>query len=340
MSLPSLDLLTSALVESSMPNQPGATVLITGGTGFAGSHLIEHLLSVDPSAAAGIHTTHYADIPDYLARLLPVENFHRADLTDVTTCDQLFTTLQPQKLYHLAAFASVGNSFEKSRAAVLNNMGLQLNVLESIQKHSPKTRMLLIGSADGYGISENETELPISEDHPFRPVNPYGVSKVAQELLGYAYAKSWQLDIVRVRPFNHIGERQTEDFAVASFAKQIVAIERGEQSVLKVGNLDAVRDFTDVKDMVKAYHLLMEQGQSGEVYNAGSGVGTTMSEVVHVLSSQATTHIELQKDETRIRALDIPVIIANNEKLQQLGWQPHIPLDQSLQRVLEYWRTQ
>jgi GDP-4-dehydro-6-deoxy-D-mannose reductase len=234
----------------------------------------------------------------------------------------------------------VGNSFEKSKTAVLNNLGLQLNVLEALQKFSPHTRMLLIGSADGYGISESATEMPIAEDHPFRPVNPYGVSKIAQELLGYAYAKTWNLDIVRIRPFNHIGERQTVDFAIPSFAKQIVAIERGEQAALKVGNLEAVRDFTDVKDMVKAYYLLMEHGQSGDVYNAGSGVGKTMSEVVQLLCGFATAPITLETDETRIRALDIPVIIANNEKIKRLGWQPQIPLEQSLQRILDYWRAQ
>lgn len=323
-----------------MNNPSSATVLITGGTGFAGSHLIEYLCSIDQASAAVIYTTYFNDIPDYLAHLLPAENFHKIDLTDAVATDSLISSLKPEKLYNLAAFSSVGNSFEKSRLAVLNNMSLQLNVLEAVQKHSPNTRILLIGSADGYGISESDSEVPISENHPFRPVNPYGVSKVAQELLGYAYFKSWNLDVVRVRPFNHIGERQTEDFAIPSFAKQIVAIERGQQAVLKIGNLDAIRDFTDVKDMVKAYYILMEHGISGEVYNVGSGVGKAMAEVVQLLTSFSTKPVPLETDESRIRTLDIPVVIANNEKIKQLGWEAQIPLDQSLQRILEYWRAQ
>lgn len=323
-----------------MYNQSGATVLITGGTGFAGSHLIEYLVGQDPNLAAQIHTTNFANIPDYLATLLPAENFHQVDLTDVTATNQLIDSLKPTQLYNLAAFSSPSNSFEKSRDAVLNNMGLQLNVLEAVQQFSPATRVLIIGSADGYGISEEESEIPITENHPFRPINPYAVSKIAQELLAYAYAKSWNLDIIRVRPFNHIGERQTVDFAIPSFTKQIVAIERGEQSVLKVGDLQAIRDFTDVKDMVKAYSLLMNKGISGEVYNVGSGVGRSMQEIVDKLASLSTATVNIEQDESRIRALDIPVIIANNEKVKQLGWQPEISIEQSLQRIIEYWRQQ
>lgn len=323
-----------------MANSAAKTILITGGTGFAGSHLIEYLLSLKSIAAENIHVTYFSEIPKELSAVLPATNFHKVDLTEMAPAEALFNALKPQQLYHLAAFASVGNSFEKSRTAVLNNLGLQLNVLEAVQKLSPQTRMLLIGSADSYGISEDDSELPITEEHPFRPINPYGVSKLAQELLGYAYGKSWQLDVVRVRPFNHIGERQTDDFAVSSFAKQIVSIERGEQPALEVGNLDAVRDFTDVKDMVKAYYILMEQGTSGEVYNVGSGIGRTMSEVVNKLCQLALVPINIHIDQVKIRPLDIPVIIANNEKIKQLGWQAKIPLEESLHRVLDYWRTQ
>lgn len=326
--------------EIIMHNHSDAPVLITGGTGFAGSHLIEYLISLDHASASTIHTTTFANIPDYLLKILPQENFHQVDLTDVSATNELINSLRPKNLYHLAAFSAASTSFEKSRDAVLNNMSLQLNLLEAVQKYSPQTRMLIIGSADGYGISESDSEIPFSEEHPFRPINPYGVSKIAQELLAYAYAKSFKLDIVRVRPFNHIGERQTTDFAVPAFAKQIVSIERGEQHSIQVGNLSAIRDFTDVKDMVRAYHTLMEKGISGEVYNVGSGNGTAMSDIIQKLSSFAQTSITIQTDENRVRALDIPVIIANNEKIKQLGWKPEISLDQTLQRILEYWRTQ
>ena len=315
------------------------STLITGGTGFAGSHLIEYLLNQQLVNPELLHTTYYSDVPDYLAHQLPAQNFHKIDLTSIQATNQLLALIQPKFIYHLAAFASVGNSFEKSRQAVLNNISLQLNLLEAIQNQVHQARLLLIGSAESYGISQPD-ELPIKEDHPFRPVNPYGVSKLAQEMLGYAYAQSWQLDIVRVRPFNHIGERQTADFAIPSFAKQIVAIERGHQPTLKVGNLDAIRDFTDVKDMVKAYQLLVATGISGEVYNIGSGQGKTMKEVVELLCSLSTVSIHVEVDQSKLRPLDIPVVIANNERVRQLGWQPTISLLSSLQRVLEYWRAQ
>ncbi|PIY79493.1 MAG: GDP-mannose 4,6-dehydratase [Candidatus Pacebacteria bacterium CG_4_10_14_0_8_um_filter_43_12] len=315
------------------------STLITGGTGFAGSHLIEYLLNQQLVNPELLHTTYYSDVPDYLAHRLPAQNFHKIDLTSIQATNQLLALIQPKFIYHLAAFASVGNSFEKSRQAVLNNISLQLNLLEAIQNQVHQARLLLIGSAESYGISQPD-ELPIKEDHPFRPVNPYGVSKLAQEMLGYAYAQSWQLDIVRVRPFNHIGERQTADFAIPSFAKQIVAIERGHQPTLKVGNLDAIRDFTDVKDMVKAYQLLVATGISGEVYNIGSGQGKTMKEVVELLCSLSTVSIHVEVDQSKLRPLDIPVVIANNERVRQLGWQPTISLLSSLQRVLEYWRAQ
>lgn len=323
-----------------MPTQANGTILITGGTGFAGSHLIEYLVSLEPSAASRIHTTSFTTVPDYLSQLLPAENFHQLNLTDAVATSDLITQLQPTQLYHLAALSAVGSSFETSKETLLNNIGLQLTILQAVQEHSPHTRILTIGSADGYGVSQSESEIPITEDHPFRPVNPYAVSKVSQELLAYAYIKSFSLDIVRVRPFNHIGERQSTEFAVPSFAKQIVAIERGEQHALKVGSLEAVRDFTDVKDMVRAYHILMNQGSAGEVYNVGTGVGRSMTEVVDILCQLSTASIKLELEKSRIRALDIPVFIANNEKIRRLGWQPEIELKQSLHRILEFWRTQ
>lgn len=320
-----------------MLNADSGIVLISGGTGFAGSHLVEQLIQhTDPRL---VHVTHVAEIPDYMVGLLPKENFHSVDLTDQEATLALIKSLQPEKIYHLAAFASVGDSFEKSRVVLQNNMTLQLTLLEALRTVNSQARVLVIGSADGYGVSEAE-EVPIEETHPFRPINPYAVSKVAQELLAYAYWKSYGLQIIRVRPFNHIGERQTEAFAVSSFAKQIVALEKDEATTLKVGNLDAVRDFSDVKDMVRAYFLLMEKGQVGEVYNVGSGTGVAVSSVVQQLAQLAKKPVTIEVDQSRIRALDIPVIIANNEKIKRLGWQPTIPLEQSLQRVLDYWREQ
>jgi len=310
-------------------------ILVTGGTGFAGSHLAELLLQ---HQSGEIHITQFSskdsvDIPGF-------EHFklHQVDLTNSDATVQLIQEVQPTQIYHLASFAYVGKSFEKGSSLLINNILLQHNLLEAVAHHAPQARVLVIGSAEEYGLS-NKSEIPITEDHPFRPVNPYAVSKIAQDMLGFAYAQSYKLDIVRVRPFNHIGERQTGDFAVSAFAKQIVAIERGQQDVLLVGNLEGVRDFTDVKDMVAAYKILMEKGERGDVYNVGSGVGIKMKTILDQLVSFALVPIQIAVDESRFRPLDITTIVANNDKITELGWQTTIPLQNSLQRVLDYWRS-
>lgn len=311
-------------------------ILITGGTGFAGSHLVELLVA---QGVGKVHVTQFSEkkLPEVPA--FSQVQVHTVNLTDVEHTNALIAEIRPTQVYHLASFAYVGKSFDKGAEVLQNNIQLQVVLLDAIKQHAPEARVLIIGSAEEYGMSLDEQEIPIREDHPFRPVNPYAVSKITQDMLAYAYFQSYKMNIVRVRPFNHIGERQSEDFAIPAFAKQIVNIERGQQTHLKVGNLSGVRDFTDVKDMVKAYALLMEKGEVGQVYNVGSGVGVSMQQVVELLCSLATVPIQLETDQSRLRPLDIPVIVANNEKVIALGWQPTIPLETSLQRVVGYWRT-
>ncbi|MEX0895361.1 MAG: GDP-mannose 4,6-dehydratase [Patescibacteria group bacterium] len=314
-------------------------VLITGGTGFAGSHLIEYLIETGVPAEL-IFTTHLTPVPAFLRQLLPDSHFLKADLTNADDTKAVFEEVRPAKIYHLASFAAVGESYEKREFVMMNNIKLQLTVLDQFQAVVPKARLLSIGSADAYGLSLDDAELPITENHPFRPTNPYAVSKISQEMLSFSYYLSHQLDVVRIRPFNHIGERQEPAFAVPAFAKQIVAIERGQQAQLAVGDLTATRDFTDVKDMVRAYLTVMENGVSGDVYNIGSGKGVVMSDLLEELIELAQAKIEVVEDPDKIRPLDIPVIIANNTKIKHLGWKSQIPLSQTLERVLTYWRAQ
>lgn len=312
-----------------------APVLITGGTGFAGSHLIEALLA---AGYTNVHTTVFRDPPSHLTLLLPAENFHPADLTDQDATAKLLKTLQPTQIYHLASFAAVSSSYGGVREVLTNNIGLQVNLLEAVKAHVPQTRVLSIGSADGYGMSESSDELPVSEEHPLRPVNPYSVSKVAQDLLAYSYSVAYKLDIVRARPFNHFGERQSPDFALPAFMTQIAKIEQGEQTELQVGNLTAIRDLTDVKDMVRAYVLLMEKGVSGESYNIGTGVGVQMQTVVDMLAVMATTSIVVTQDPARMRPIDVPELVAANAKIKALGWEPEHSLEESLKRTLDWYR--
>ncbi|MBU2543645.1 GDP-mannose 4,6-dehydratase [Patescibacteria group bacterium] len=317
-----------------------ATILITGGTGFVGSHLVEALLKADQ---ANIHVTSYSDNPGFVHALLPTNQIRSIDLTDQTKTFELIKKLQPDQIYHLAALAAVGKSFKNTKQVLDNNNQLQLNVLEAVRQYVPHAKILAIGSAMEYDLITTYPGFDpqaVSETYPLGPISPYAVSKVSQDLLAYAYAQSFNLNIIRVRPFNHIGERQSPDFAVSAFAKQIVAIENNQQKKIKVGNLTAVRDFTDVKDMVKAYLLLMEKGESGQVYNIGTGRGYSMQEVLDILMSLAKVKTEVEIDQTRIRPSDVPIAMADPRKIKSLGWKPTIELNETLKRVLAYWRSQ
>lgn len=311
-------------------------ILITGGTGFAGSHLVEELKS---QGYADIHVTSYSGENGYLADLIGSENIHSLDLNDKDATQELIKRLQPDQIYHLAALAFVGKSFDEADRVLNNNITIQQNVLLAVRDHAKKARLLVVGSAEEYGVSISEDEIPVTENHPFRPINPYAVSKICQDMLSYSYFISYGLDIVIVRPFNHIGERQSTDFAIPAFTRQIVAIENGEQSELKVGDLSTIRDFTDVKDMARAYTIVMNKGKSGEAYNIGSGVGVKMSDIVDMLSKLSTKEIQIVTDESRLRPHDIPKMIADNKKISALGWKPEHQLDETLQRIITWYRN-
>ncbi len=310
-------------------------ILVTGGTGFAGSHLIEALLS---RGYSNIYSTTFSPI-DPTQSLLPADHYIKVDLSDAKATEDLCRQVQPAWIFHLASFAYVGKSFEKAKELFANNINLQLNMLEAVRLTCPSARILTIGSAEEYGMVDASIQ-KIDEHVALAPINPYAVSKVTQDLLAHSYFLSYKLNIVRARPFNHIGIRQSGDFAIPAFAKQIVAIERGQQATLKVGTLTAIRDFTSVKDMVNAYILLMEKGTVGEVYNIGSGVGLKMQEVLDSMIKLSTVPITIEVDPTRIRPLDSPGLIADNGKIRFLGWSPTIDIHQELEHVIEDLRTQ
>lgn len=311
-------------------------ILITGGTGFAGSHLVDALLA---QGYTDIHVTSYSGEDIYLEALIGSKNIHTVNLTDKHATSALFNQLQPTQIYHLAALAFVGKSFDEADTVLMNNITLQQNVLLAVRDVCPRARLLVVGSAEEYGISVFDEEIPITEQHPFRPINPYAVSKIAQDMLAYSYSVSYGLDVVTVRPFNHIGERQSTDFAVPAFTKQIVAIENGQQTELKVGNLDSIRDFTDVKDMVLAYIIAMNKGKKGEAYNIGSGVGVKMSDMLQKLISLSKTSISVVEDQSRMRPHDIPKMVANSAKIKALGWSTTVPIEVTLQRIISWYRN-
>lgn len=319
------------MADSSMTrNNP--VILITGGTGFAGTHLVEYLLS---QKERNIHVTSHSGRDNFLGDLIPNENIHKLDLSNQKEVEDLIKNLQPDHVYHLASISTVENSFEKMREIMQNNIDLQINVLDAIKKFSKESKVLVITSAEQYKKSEEK----LSETSAIEPNNPYAVSKATQDMLAYVYSVLG-LKIIRARPFNHIGERQKTNFAVPAFASQIAKIEKNQQDILKVGNLEAIRDFTDVKDMVRAYHLLMTKGEIGEVYNIGSGFGIKVKDVLEKLTRMAKVKIQVVEDPARMRPVDNHFIVADNSKIVALGWHPTIPIDQTLTRTLNYFRSQ
>jgi GDP-4-dehydro-6-deoxy-D-mannose reductase len=311
-------------------------ILITGGTGFVGTHLVEHLLD---ASAGEIHVTAFSSDPSAVAAVLPSSQIHEINLTDSAATAALIAEIQPTQVYHLAAIATVSASFDQAEHVLVNNAQLQLSVLNALVKHAPAARVLAVSSAEVYGKVEQD-QLPIREDQPLKPVNPYAVSKATQDLLAQSYWLSHQLPIIRVRPFNHIGEGQVTAFVVPAFAKQIVAVERGLQENIQVGNLDSIRDFSDVKDVVRAYSLVLERGTPGDVYNIASGSGTSIGEMLELLIAHSTATVNILQDPAKMRPSDTPRTIGDATKVRALGWEPTHDLRETVGRILEYWRKQ
>ena len=313
-------------------------VLVTGITGFAGSHLADRLTL---NSEYEVYGTYLSD--KSLANVAHIKDkihLTKVDLINEADVLSLVTNVKPDIVFHLAAFAATGESFQNPSSVITNNIASQVNLFEGLRKNKlEKTRVLVVSSAEVYGMVQKDM-LPINENTPLRPVNPYSVSKIAQDFLGLQYVLSYGFDIVRVRPFNHIGPRQTPQFVVASFAKKIAEIEKGLQKpILSVGNLEAKRDFTDVRDMVCAYELLIEKGEAGEVYNVGSGVSHKISDILQTLLSFSTSKIEIKVDPALLRPIDTQEIVCDCSKMQKLtGWKAKILLDKSLKDTLDYWR--
>jgi GDP-4-dehydro-6-deoxy-D-mannose reductase len=264
---------------------------------------------------------------------------HRVDLRETAQVFELLDDIRPDYIFHLAALASVGRAWQIPWETIANNVRAQLNIFQAIVALDVKPRVLVVGSSEEYGLV-GEAENPISEQTPLRPDNPYSVSKITQDMMGLQYFYSHQIPVVRVRPFNHIGPGQHLQFVVPDFASQIAKAEAGLiDPVMYVGNLDARRDFTDVRDVVRAYHLAAMQGTPGEVYNIGTGAAHSVRELLDTLLSLSTVSIDVKPDPNRMRPSDVPLSVCDASKLRRdTGWQPEITFEQSLADVLDEWR--
>jgi GDP-4-dehydro-6-deoxy-D-mannose reductase len=271
--------------------------------------------------------------------LAPTVMTHQVDLLDRAQVDGLIRAIKPQWVFHLAALSSPAASWQDPAGTIATNAGLEANVLAAAVQLDPMPRVVVVGSSDEYGRPSGRARR-LNEATPLQPVTPYGVSKVTQDLLALQYHLSHGLPAIRLRPFNHTGPRQAPNFAIASFAQQIARIEMGAlPPILKVGNLETRRDFTDVRDVARAYVLAAEKGKPGEVYNIGSGSAPRLREVVARLLTMTRSRITLEVDATRKHAVEADVYLCDSLRFRRLtGWQPQISLDRTLRDTLEYWR--
>ncbi len=309
-------------------------ILITGVGGFVGRHLFNTLCKQYPDAI--IHGTAIDQPPQMSNDRL---QYHLIDLKNYTAIYDLIAQVEPEQIYHLAAQSSPRKSFLIPWETLENNIKGQLNIIQACIALKLQPRMLIISSAEIYGPVRTD-QLPINEDAPLCPTNPYGVSKVAQDMLGLQYFMSHKLPILRARPFNHFGPGQSEGFVATDFAVQVARIEAGLQTgIIEVGNLTAERDFTDVRDVVNAYVQIMEKGIPGDVYNIASGKPYSIQYLLDVLLKYSTVAIQVQVSPARMLPIDVPIVRGDTTRLHELsGWQPSIPFETTLLDVLNDWR--
>jgi GDP-4-dehydro-6-deoxy-D-mannose reductase len=309
--------------------------LVTGVTGFAGGHLAEALLARGDTV---IGVDRSGAWPPVLQHLAGQVDLRTCDLCDGTELEPLLREVRPERICHLAGYARTGRSFDEPDAAWDGNLTTTRRLYDAVARWGERPRILFIGSGLIYGSRGNGP--PPDESAPLRPDSPYAASKAAADLVSYQVYCAPGLDVVRARPFNHVGPRQSPEFAVAHFARQVVAIERGQQPpVLETGDLRPSRDLTDVRDTVAAYLLLLEHGRAGEAYNVASGQGYTMRTVLDRLLALAGISPEIRQLTELVRPTEQPAVRADASKLRrETGWQPRFALDQTLADTLDYWR--
>lgn len=312
------------------------TALITGITGFVGSHLAELLL------AEGVNVY---GIQRWRSKTDNIENIQdkiiiqEADLLDAHSLYKVVDEIRPDYIFHLAAQSYVQSSWSSPTNTLEINIIGTANLFEAVKKSGLNIAIQIACSSEEYGKVLPD-ELPIREDNPLRPLSPYAVSKLAMDYLGYQYHESYGMRIIRTRGFNHTGPRRGDVFAESTFARQIAEIEKGKKEpVVHVGNLDAKRDYTDVRDMVKAYYLSVQKCQSGEVYNIATGKSWKIRDVLNLLLSMSKVKIKVLQDKSRMRPSDVEVLVGDATKFMKVtGWRPEIPFEKTMEDLLNYWR--
>jgi len=312
--------------------------LITGITGFAGSHLAEYLLAEQPGVE--VYGTHrWRSRMDNVEHLRSKVKLLEADLRDYTSMHAALERSRPDVIFHLAAQSFVPSSWTAPNETLTTNVSGQTNLFEAVRALRLDPVIQIACSSEQYGLVL-PGETPIKETNPLRPLSPYAVSKVAQDYLGYQYFQSYGLKVVRTRGFNHTGPRRGHVFVTSNFCSQVAAIELGlQEPVIRVGNIDAIRDFTDVRDMVRAYWLAVTKAKPGEVYNIATGSGIAIREMLQRLIALGNVEVKIETDPERLRPSDVEILIGDASKFKaDTGWEPRIPFDQTLRDLLDYWR--
>ena len=313
------------------------SILITGIAGFVGRHLTDLLRKSGDYKIFG--TILPGEQPQQDGSLDDV-SLIECRIEDRSGIESAINQARPSVVYHLAAQSSVARSLSDPSGTFQANVMGTLNLLESLRGSTELRALVLVSSAEVYGVVP-ESALPVTEDQNLDPSNPYACSKACADLLGAQYFKTFNVPVIRVRPFNHIGPGQADGFAASSFAKQIAEIEAGVRPPqIRVGNLEAKRDFTDVRDIVRAYILTSQRSVPGEAYNICSGAAVSMHEILDMLLSLTTSQVEVVPDPERMRPSDLPILLGDCSKFRNTtGWSPEIPLDQTLRDLLYYWRA-
>jgi len=312
--------------------------LITGITGFAGSHLAEFLLAEHPDVEV-FGTYRWRSRMENIEQVRSKVKLLETDLRDYTSMYNALDRSRPDFVFHLAAQSFVPSSWSAPNETLTTNVSGQTNLFEAIRALKLDPVVQIACSSEEYGLVL-PNEVPIKETNPLRPLSPYAVSKVAQDYLGYQYFQSYGLKAIRTRGFNHTGPRRGQVFVTSNFCSQVAAIELGMQEpVIRVGNLEAIRDFTDVRDMVRAYWLAVNHGKPGEVYNIATGHGIHIRELLDRIIALASVKVAIEVDPDRLRPSDVEILIGDSSKFRaDTGWEPRIPFEQTLGDLLDYWR--
>jgi len=309
-------------------------VFISGATGFVGPHLIEYLSSSEYT----IFGTSFPERPKKGAGAGRGQIFYM-DIRSEKDVFKAIRNIQPDWIFHLAAISNVKHSWEKRKETLEINLMGAFYLFEAVRKFAPKARVLFVSSSDVYGVLTPK-ENNLQEEDSLHAVNPYAFTKICGEMLGWFYARIEKMDVVIARSFPHTGPGQSPSFVCSDWASQIARIEKGlVEPLIKVGNCKVRRDFTDVRDIIRAYTLLMKNGRSGEVYNVCSGRAVLLREILDLLLSFSSEKIKTEVDWRKLRKADIPLLVGDNQKIKEAtSWEPKIPLRKSLHDLLDYWR--